>query len=409
MRALLDREHVPVDAFKDVDTTTTAPSNNDVLTWSSANGTWQPAVAPGAGGGEANTGSNQGVDGVGVYDTKVGVDLQFRNIAPASNKITVSLNGKDIDLDIADANLTPTATSINGTAWRVFYTDASGDVTELALGTSGDVLTSNGAAAAPSWQASGGGGGDVTKVGTPVNNQLGVWTGDGTIEGDLSLLFDTTLDRLTVGGGASGYLNPEIFINAQATGVPQLVFGQADVNKAFISYVDADDMFAIDSDNEIEFRPGNLGDWGIFSTTQAKFGNYTFNTDQTVGAGQDNFVLTYDQASGEISLESSGGGVTSIDDLSDVDTTTNAPVLGDTLVFDGTNWVTNLTQLIKEVDFVGTTTVYIGEAQPGTATSSAAWRVKRTVFTGDDSETLFADGNTNFDNIWNNRASLSYS
>ena len=29
-----------------------------------------------------------------------------------------------------------------------------------------------------------GGGGDVFKVGTPANNQLGVWTGDGTIEGD---------------------------------------------------------------------------------------------------------------------------------------------------------------------------------------------------------------------------------
>ena len=28
-----------------------------------------------------------------------------------------------------------------------------------------------------------GGGGDVTKVGTPVNNQVGVWTGDGTIKG----------------------------------------------------------------------------------------------------------------------------------------------------------------------------------------------------------------------------------
>lgn len=32
--------------------------------------------------------------------------------------------------------------------------------------------------------AAGGGGGDVFKVGTPANNQLGVWTGDGTIEGD---------------------------------------------------------------------------------------------------------------------------------------------------------------------------------------------------------------------------------
>lgn len=38
--------------------------------------------------------------------------------------------------------------------------------------------------------AAGGGGGDVTKVGTPVNNQIGVWTGDGTIEGDPELTYD---------------------------------------------------------------------------------------------------------------------------------------------------------------------------------------------------------------------------
>ncbi len=36
----------------------------------------------------------------------------------------------------------------------------------------------------------GGGGGNVTKVGTPVDNQIGVWTGDGTIEGDASFTYD---------------------------------------------------------------------------------------------------------------------------------------------------------------------------------------------------------------------------
>lgn len=35
-----------------------------------------------------------------------------------------------------------------------------------------------------------GGGGDVTKVGTPVNTQIGVWTGDGTIEGTSGLTYD---------------------------------------------------------------------------------------------------------------------------------------------------------------------------------------------------------------------------
>lgn len=38
----------------------------------------------------------------------------------------------------------------------------------------------------------GGGGGDVFKVGTPANNQLGVWTGDGTIEGPTTLTYDGT-------------------------------------------------------------------------------------------------------------------------------------------------------------------------------------------------------------------------
>ena len=52
-------------------------------------------------GGEVNTGSNVGTDGIGVYDGKVGVDLQFRHIAPASSAITVVENGNDIDIDLS--------------------------------------------------------------------------------------------------------------------------------------------------------------------------------------------------------------------------------------------------------------------------------------------------------------------
>lgn len=45
-----------------------------------------------------------------------------------------------------------------------------------------------------------GGGGDVTKVGTPVNNEIGVWTGDGTLEGDTGLTWDTVTNNLNIGG-----------------------------------------------------------------------------------------------------------------------------------------------------------------------------------------------------------------
>lgn len=64
--------------------------------------------------------------------------------------------------------------------------------------------------------AGGGGGGDVTKVGTPVNNEIGVWTGDGTLEGDTNLTWDGSLltvageqkidDELTLGSGTQNFL-----------------------------------------------------------------------------------------------------------------------------------------------------------------------------------------------------------
>ena len=43
----------------------------------------------------------------------------------------------------------------------------------------------------------GGGGGDVSKVGTPVDNEIGVWTGDGTLEGGSNLTWDGNEFRVT--------------------------------------------------------------------------------------------------------------------------------------------------------------------------------------------------------------------
>lgn len=43
-------------------------------------------------------------------------------------------------------------------------------------------------------------------------------------------------------------------------------------------------------------------------TGQVNLGNFQFDVDQTVGSGQDNYVLTYDHANTQISLEAAGGG-----------------------------------------------------------------------------------------------------
>lgn len=55
----------------------------------------------------------------------------------------------------------------------------------------------------------------------------------------------------------------------------------------------------------------------------------------------------------------------------------------------------------------GATYTYIGEAAAGTLTSAASWRIKR--LTNADNTIIWADGNTNQDNIYDDRASLTYS
>lgn len=60
------------------------------------------------------------------------------------------------------------------------------------------------------------------------------------------------------------------------------------------------------------------------------------------------------------------------------------------------------------IDEASATVTYIGDATIGSATSVASWRIKKIDTTSGTSIT-FADGDGNFDNIWNNRASLTYS
>ena len=54
------------------------------------------------------------------------------------------------------------------------------------------------------------------------------------------------------------------------------------------------------SNGDINLTPNGTGN--------VLLGNYEFDVDQTVGAGQDDYVLTYDNATGHISLEAAGAG-----------------------------------------------------------------------------------------------------
>ena len=70
----------------------------------------------------------------------------------------------------------------------------------------------------------------------------------------------------------------------------------------------------------------------------------------------------------------------------------------------------------ERVDFIddtpgaGQTTIYKAYADAGSADSAAVWRISKLVLdTDDDLVTTYADGDTDYDNIWTDRLSLSYS
>ncbi len=61
------------------------------------------------------------------------------------------------------------------------------------------------------------------------------------------------------------------------------------------------------------------------------------------------------------------------------------------------------------LDEVGALT-YVGSALPGSAESAAVWQIMRMDETADpDLTILWADGDNQFDNVWDDRLGLSYS
>ena len=71
-------------------------------------GTWD--IPGGGGGGEANTASNVGVGGVGVFKQKTGVDLEFKNINAGSSKVSVTddVASNEVDIDVVESNISHT-------------------------------------------------------------------------------------------------------------------------------------------------------------------------------------------------------------------------------------------------------------------------------------------------------------
>ena len=66
--------------------------------------------------------------------------------------------------------------------------------------------------------------------------------------------------------------------------------------------------------------------------------------------------------------------------------------------------------LEKRVDFnTDNTIIYKGEALPGTLDSGSVWRIKKiTIAADNDVREMWANGNSNYDKVWNSRAGYTY-
>jgi hypothetical protein len=61
------------------------------------------------------------------------------------------------------------------------------------------------------------------------------------------------------------------------------------------------------------------------------------------------------------------------------------------------------------IDAASSSVTYIGFAQAGTATSSASWMIKKILISGNVTSIAYAGGEDNYNQVWDNRASLVYS
>lgn len=82
----------------------------------------------------------------------------------------------------------------------------------------------------------------------------------------------------------------------------------------------------------------------------------------------------------------------------------SSPVIGVVMLSDGSEIPeASLASIIDSTTTAGYT--YFCDAAPGSLSSAAVWRISRMSSAG---VTQWADGNANFDNIADNRASLTY-
>ena len=159
-------------------------------------------------------------------------------------------------------------------------------------------------------------------ISTDTNGNIAI-TPNGTGEVDISKadIDAGTIDGVTIGGSSAGVgtfttlsattLGSAVDLNSQALTNANIDSGAVDgitlgtnsaVTEAQIDNINinANSIISTNTNGNIILTPNGTGN--------VTLGTLTFDADQTVGAGQDDYVLTYNNTTGTIGLEASSGG-----------------------------------------------------------------------------------------------------
>ncbi len=276
-----------IDTHSDVDVSTNAPTNGQVLSWDGTN--WIPADASGGGA--------QQIDDLTDVDTSTNAPTNGQVLSWDGTNWVPADAVKKID-DLTDGS------NDTNSLYLGLYSGMSDDHTNnnntgvgnvaLYQNTSGQNNTALGYSAAGS-----------NSTGSD-NTTLGFGTLASNTSGSQNTVIGSGAGMSTTGSG-------NIFIGYQAG------YNETGSNKLYIA-------------NSNTSTPLIGGD---FSTAQVDINGTIKITGGSPGAGK---VLTSD-ANGLASWQTVSTGVTSMDDLSDADTSTTPPTNGQVLSWDGSNWV----------------------------------------------------------------------
>lgn len=288
---------ISIDHLSDADTTTATPVVSDVLTWDGTN--WKPLAAPGASGGEANTGSNVGT-GSSIFKQKAGVNLEMYSLRTSDTNITVTQNTGNNTVDLA---------------WF-----PSGDVNMR--------------------------GQRVGAVLDPANPQdaatkayVDSLAGSGTLDiladdGSTSITIDLATETLTVGGTAN-QITSSVTGNAITLGLPSSI----NVNSATATALETARNITLSGDVTGTVSFDGTGDAAI--TTALNALNVTLGTDTTgsyvATVSGTNGILVTGGGAGEGTTPSIGLDTGSSATMQDLVLTGNLTVQGTTTTIDTTN------------------------------------------------------------------------